>query len=54
MFLLISDTDFSSYANDNAIYDSGNSIDDAISSSQESAEKLLEWFSHNQMKGNNK
>ena len=54
LFLVISDTDFSSYTNDNAIYDSGNSIDDVISSSQESAEKLLEWFSHNQMKGNNK
>ena len=36
----------------NTIYDSGNSIDDVISSLQESAEKLFQWFSHNQMKGN--
>ena len=49
---MISDTDFSSYADDNFIYDSGNSIDEVISSLQESAEKLFQWFSHNQMKGN--
>ena len=52
LFLVISNTDFSSYADDNTIYDSGNSIDDVISSLQESAEKLFQWFSHNQMKGN--
>ena len=52
LFLRISDTDFSSYADDNTIYDSGNSIEEVISSLQESAEKLLQWFSHNQMKGN--
>ena len=34
------------------IYDSGNSTDDVILSLQESAEKLFQWFSHNQMKGN--
>ena len=49
---MISNTDFSSYADDNTIYDSGNSIDDVISSLQESAEKLFQWLSHNQMKGN--
>ena len=52
LFLVISNTDFSSYADDNTIHDSGNSIDDVISSLQESAEKLFQWFSHNQMKGN--
>ena len=46
LFLLISDTNFPSYAEDNNIhiYNSGNSIDDVISS--------LQWFSHNQIKGN--
>ena len=44
---MISDTDFSSYADDNNIYDSGNSIEEVISSLQESAEKLFQWFSHN-------
>ena len=36
-FLVISDTDYSSYADDNTIYDSGNSIDEVISSLQEPA-----------------
>ena len=46
LFLLISDTNFPSYAEDNNIYiyNSGNSIDDVISS--------LQWFSHNQIKEN--
>ena len=52
LFLVIINTDFSSYPDDNTRYDSGNSIDDVISSLQESAEKLFQWFSHNQMKGN--
>ena len=52
LFLVINDTDFSSYADDNTIYDSGNSIDEVISSLQVSAEKLFQWFSNNQMKGN--
>ena len=47
LFLVISDTDFSSYAGYNSICDSGNSIDEVISSLQESAEKLF-----NQMKEN--
>ena len=49
---MISDTDFSSYDDDNTVYDSSNSIDEVISSLQESAEKLFQWFSYNQMKGN--
>ena len=34
LFLLISDSDFSSYVDDNTIYDSGNSIHEVISSLQ--------------------
>ena len=49
LFLVISNTDFSSYVDDNTIYDSGNNIDGVISSLQESAEKLFQWFSHNQI-----
>ena len=41
LFLVISNTDFSSYADNNTIYDSGNSIDDVILSLQQSAEKLF-------------
>ena len=52
LLLVISDTDFSSYADGNTIYDSGNNINEVISSLEESAEKLFQWFSHYQMKGN--
>ena len=33
-------------------YESGNRINDVISSLQESSEKLFQWFSDNQMKAN--
>ena len=52
LFLVISDTGFSNYADDNTIYDSANSIDEIISSLQKSAEKLFQCFSHNQIKRN--
>ena len=42
LFLVINDTNFSSYDDDNTIYDSGNSIDDVISSLKESSEIFLE------------
>ena len=34
------------------LYDAGNTIEDVISSLQESSEKLFKWFSDNQMQGN--
>ena len=43
---------FTSYADDNTLYDAGNIIEDVISSLQESPEKLSKWFSDNQMQGN--
>ena len=46
------ETEFTSYANDNTLYDAGNTIEEVISSSQESSEKLFKWFSDNQMQGN--
>ena len=49
---MISDTDFSSHANYNTIYDSGKSIDEVILSLQVSAEKLFQWFSNDQMNRN--
>ena len=52
LFLVISDTDFSSYADDNTLYDFGNSIYEVFPSLQESSEKVFQWFSHNQMKRN--
>ena len=52
LFLVISDTNFSSYADANSIYDSGKSIDEVISYLQELVEKLFQRFSHIQMKEN--
>ena len=50
LHLVISDTDSSSNADNNTIHDSGNSIDDVISTLKESSQKLFQWFSQNQMK----
>ena len=50
--LVINDTNFCSYADDNTTYDSLNSIGDVISSLKESVEKLFQWFCQNQMKEN--
>ena len=52
LLLVVKDTDFSSYADDNTIYDIGDSINDVIASLQDSSEKLFQWFSDNQLKGN--
>ena len=52
LLLVINDTNFCSYADDNTTYDSLNSIGDVISSLKESAEKLFQWLSQNQMKEN--
>ena len=52
LFLVLKDTDFASYADDNTIYDIGDSINDVIASLQDSSEKLFQWFSDNQLKGN--
>ena len=52
LFLVIKDVDFASYADDNTIYQSGRTVDDVINGLQVSAEKLFQWFSDNQMKGN--
>ena len=52
LFLVVKDTDFASYADDNTIYDIGDSINDVIASLQDSSEKLFQWFSDNQLKGN--
>ena len=52
LFLVIKDVDFLSYADDNTIYQSGRTVGDVINGLQVSAEKLFQWFSDNQMKGN--
>ena len=52
LFLVVKDTDFTSYADDSIIYDIGDSINDVIASLQDSPEKLFQWFSGKQLKGN--
>ena len=37
---------------DNAIYDSADSIDDVVMSLQESTKRIFQWFSDNEIKGN--
>ena len=51
LFLVIKETKFASYADDNTLYDAGNAIKDVISSLQESSDKLFKWFFDNQMQG---
>ena len=46
------ETEFTSYADDNTLYNAGNTIEDVISSLHKSSEKLFKWFSDNQMQGN--
>ena len=50
LFLVVKDVNFASYADDNTIYQSGKTTDGVKNGLQVSAEKLLKWFSDNQMK----
>ena len=52
LFLLMKKTEFTTYVNDNTLYDAGNTIEDVISSLEESSKKFFKWFSNNQMQGN--
>ena len=47
------ETDFASYAYDNAPHDLGDRIDDVIKSLEDDSINLLKWFLGNQMKANN-
>ena len=46
------ETEFTSNADNNTSYDADNTVEDGISSLQESSKKLFKLFSDNQMKGN--
>ena len=52
LFLVVKDVNFTGYADDNTIYQSGKIIDDIINRLEVSAEKIFKWFSDIQMKGN--
>ena len=46
------ETEFTSYTDDNTLYDAGNTIENVISSLQGSSQKFFKWFFDNQMQGN--
>ena len=52
LFLPVQNVDFSSYTDDNTIYDAGDNIDEVIFSFQGSPKKLFKWFADNEMKTN--
>ena len=52
LFLIVKDVYITSYADDNTLYDSCDTIEEVISSLQSSSKKLFQWLSDNQMKGN--
>ena len=52
LFLIVKDVNIASYADDNTLYDSCDTIEEVISSLQSSSKKLFQWLSDNQMKGN--
>ena len=52
LFLIVKDVNIASYADDNTLYDSRNTIEEVILSLQISSKKLSQWLSDNQMKGN--
>ena len=52
LFLVVTDLNFASYANNNTIYQSDKSVDDVINGLQVSGKKIFWWFSDNQMQVN--
>ena len=52
MFCDINDCDIASYADDNTPYASSLNLDVVINKSEESTNKLFQWFRNNHMKGN--
>ena len=52
MFLFLHEAQFTGYADENTPFGVRDTIPDAISTLEEIREKLLIWFSDNQMKSN--
>ena len=51
-FHMMSDTDFASYADDNTLYVSADTIDEVIKRLETASVKLFKWFTDNRMKAN--
>ena len=47
LLLVMKETEFTCYTNDNTLYDAGNTAEDIFLFLQESSEKLFKWFSDN-------
>ena len=54
LFYMMSDTNFASYADDNAPYVSADTADEVIKRLETASVKLFKWFADNQMKANQK
>ena len=52
LFLVMIENEFTSYVDDNTLYDADNTTEEVISSLQVPSEKLFKWFFDNQMQGN--
>ena len=52
LFLVVQNVGFTSYADDNTVYDAGVNIDEVIFSLPGSSKRLFKWFVDNQMKIN--
>ena len=52
LFFIIKETDFSSYADDNTLYRTADTIDEIIKLLERDSTMLFKWFSDNQMKAN--
>ena len=51
-FLIVKDVNIASYADDNTLQDSCDTIEEVLLSLQSSSKKLFQWLSDNQMKSN--
>ena len=52
LFLIMKETSFASYADDNKPYVTAENLDEVIKSFEKDSIKLFQWFSDNQMKAN--
>ena len=52
LFLIVKDVNIASYADDNRLSDSCDTIEEVLLSFQSLSKKLFQWLSDNQMKGN--
>ena len=51
-FLIIVEAEFASYADNNILYDAGNTAENVMLSLQEPFKSLFKWFPDNEMQGN--